>query len=101
MGTFYEKSETYAVDARALVFYYAFSSAKHVGADQFSLWSMKDSSRRSLDGRSTYRLTLPPTVPARHSWSAAVYDRATHAFIRNLVRPGQSSLKPNIHRTAD
>jgi hypothetical protein len=101
MGTFYEKSETYAVDARALVFYYAFSSAKHIGADQFYLWSMRDSSRRSLDGRSTYRLTLPPNVPARHYWSAVVYDRATHAFIRNLVRPGQSSLSASIQKKAD
>jgi hypothetical protein len=101
MGTFYEKAETYAVDARALVFYYAFSSAKRPGADQFYLWSMKDSSRRLLDGRSTYRLTLPPRVPARHCWSLVVYDHATHAFIRNLARPGQSSLSAGIQQKSD
>ena len=101
MGTFYEKAETYAVDARGLVFYYTFSSAKRIDTDQFCLWSMKDSCRRFLDGRGTYRLNLPPRVPARHYWSIAVYDRASHAFIRNLLRPGQSSLNTGIQRKAD
>jgi hypothetical protein len=64
MGTFYEKSEMYAVDARALVFYYAFSSAKHLGAGQFYLWSMRDRNARFLDGGSTYRLIVPPMRPA-------------------------------------
>jgi hypothetical protein len=101
MGSFYEKSETYAIDARALVFYYSFSWAKHPRADQFSLWSMRDSSRRFLDGRSTYRLSLPPNVPAQHYWSVVVYDRATHSFIRNLARPGRSSLNEGIQTKAD
>jgi hypothetical protein len=101
MGTFYEKSETYAIDARALVFYYAFSWAKHPRADQFSLWSLRDSNRRFLDGRATYRLTLPPNVPAEHYWSVVVYDRATHSFIRNLARPGRSSWNEGIQKKAD
>jgi hypothetical protein len=98
MGTFYEKPERYVIDARGLVFYYAFSSAKHLGAGQFYLWSMRDSSGRFLDGRQTYRLLVPPDVPAKHYWSVVVYDRATHAFIRNLPRQGRSSQRPELQR---
>jgi hypothetical protein len=98
MGTFYEKPERYVVDARGLVFYYAFSSAKHLGAGQFYLWSIRDSSGRFLDGRHTYRLLVPPDVPANEYWSVVVYDRATHAFIRNLPRQGRSSLRPELQR---
>jgi hypothetical protein len=101
MGTFYEKPETYAVDARGLVFYYAISSAKHLGSGQFYLWSMRDRNARSLDGASTYRLTVPPNVPARRYWSAVVYDRSTHAFIRNVIRPGRSSQSTGIQKRAD
>jgi hypothetical protein len=101
MGTFYEKPEMYAVDARGFMFSYAFSSAKHLGATQFYLWSMRDSSRRFLDGGSTYRLIMPPNVPARRYWSAVVYDRATHAFIRNVARPGRSSQSGDLQSKAD
>ena len=101
MGTFYEKPEKYAVDARGLVFYYAFSSAKHLSAGQFYLWSMRDRSGRPLDGAQTYRLALPPNVPTRRCWSAVAYDRATHSFIRNMTRPGRSSQSPGLQRKAD
>ena len=101
MGTFFEKAETYAVDARGLVFSFAFSSAKRLAPDQFSLWSMRDGRRRFLEGRSTYRLTLPPGVPARRHWSAVIYDRASHAFIRNLSRPGLSSFSAGMQKKPD
>jgi hypothetical protein len=40
-------------------------------------------------------------VPVRQYWSATVYDRATHAFIRNLPRSSRSSLNPGLQRNAD
>jgi hypothetical protein len=101
MGTFYEKPEKYAVDARGLVFYYAFSSTKHLSAGQFYLWSMRDRNGRSLDGSQTYRLALPPNVPTRQCWSAVAYDRATHTFIRNMTRSGRSAQSPGLQRKAD
>src|SRR5262245_6366083 len=101
MGTFYEKPEMYAIDARALVFHSAFSSAKRLGAGQFYLWAMKDEDGRSFDGGSTYRLNVPSPVPARQYWSAVVYDRATHSFIRNLARPGRSSQSQELRTRSD
>jgi len=46
-----------------------------------------------------YRLAVPPDVPAKQYWSVVVYDRATHAFIRNLPRQGRSSERPELQRT--
>jgi hypothetical protein len=62
---------------------------------------MRDRNARFLDGGGTYRLIVPPNVPARQYWSAVVYDRSTHAFIRNVMRPGRSSLSAGIQKRAD
>src|SRR6266853_1759265 len=36
-----------------------------------------------FDGGVSYRLTVPPNAPVTQYWSATVYDRATHALIRD------------------
>ena len=40
--------------------------------------------RPAVRRRQTYRLTVPPNAPVKLYWSATVYDRATHALIREL-----------------
>ena len=48
-----------------------------------------DKDGKPLDGGSTYRLTVPANAPVKLYWSATVYDRETHALIREseLVEP--------------
>ena len=100
-ATFYETPELYSVDARGLLDTYAFSTVKHMGAGQFYLMATRDKEGRPLDGGRGYRLTVPARVPVRQYWSAVVYDRATHAFIREVARPGRSSQSPGLRKNAD
>jgi hypothetical protein len=44
---------------------------------------------------------VPANVPVKQYWSATVYDRATHAFIRNLSRFSRSSETPGLQKNAD
>ena len=58
-------------------------SPKHLGAGQFYLMTIVDKAGEAFDGGSTYRLNVPANAPVRLYWSATVYDRATHALIRD------------------
>jgi Protein of unknown function (DUF1214) len=62
---------------------------------------MKDEQGRFLDGGNDYRLTVPANVPVNQYWSAVVYDRATHTFIRDVSRLGLSSQTPGLQKNAD
>jgi len=44
---------------------------------------------------------VPSNAPVRQYWSATVYDRATHAFIRNMAHPNRSSQTPGLQKNAD
>ena len=41
------------------------------------------------------------SVPVTQYWSATVYDRSTHTFIRNMPWPGRSSESPELQTNAD
>jgi hypothetical protein len=88
----YKVPDSYPVDARSVIYYFACSSVKRLGKGQFYLVATHDSKGRALDGNKNYRLTVPVRVPAHQYWSATVYDYETHAFIRNAPVCGRSSL---------
>lgn len=98
VATLYETPDLYSVDARGLTDYWAFSTIKHLGAGQFYLMSTKDKSGRPLDGSKTYRLVVPAKAPVAQYWSAVVYDRATHALIRDMDRASRSSQSEGLKR---
>jgi hypothetical protein len=101
MGTFYERKDAYSLDARGLADYYAYSTIKHIGAGQYYLLTTKDKDRRALDGSRNYRLTVPADAPVNQYWSATVYDRATHALVRDVARPSRSSQSPGLLKESD
>ena len=101
MGTFYEKPEAYSVDSRGLADYYAYSTTKHLGAGQFYLMAAKDKVGRALDGAFSYRLTVPADAPVKQYWSATVYNRATHALIRDVSPPSRSSQSQGLQKNSD
>jgi hypothetical protein len=98
MGTFYEKPDAYAVDGRGLADSYAYSTVKHIGGGQFYLLTAKDKDGRPLDGASSYKLTVPANAPVKQYWSAVVYDRATHAPVRNVPRASRSSQSQGLQK---
>ena len=55
----------------------------------------------ALQGANTYRLTVPADAPVTQYWSATIYDRATHALIRDMQRPSLSSQSPGLLPNAD
>ncbi len=79
----------YAVDGRGVAYSMAFFSAKHLGAGQYYLMTIRDKDRKPLDGNGTYRLNVPANAPVKLYWSVTVYDRDTHALIRDqaVVEP--------------
>jgi hypothetical protein len=97
----YTDADSYPVDARGLVFTFAFFTPKHLGEGQFYLMTIKDRDGNNFDGGSTYRLTVPANAPVKQYWSATVYDRETHALIRNLKWSNRSSQTPGIRKNAD
>jgi hypothetical protein len=100
-ATFYAKPDVYPVDARGVTFSYAYFTPKHPGAGQFYLMTIRDSAGDPFDGSSIYRLTVPADAPVTGYWSATIYDRATHALIRNLPRSSRSSHVTDLQKNAD
>ena len=100
-STFFAKPDSYPIDSRGLAYLMGFFSAKHLGAGQFYLMTFKDKAGQPLVGGSTYRPTVPANAPIKQYWSATVYDRATHALIRDLNRASRSSQSPGLQKNLD
>lgn len=83
----------YPEDDRGLAYTYAFFSARHLGAGQYYLMTVKDKDDKPFEGSKTYKLNVPAKAPVSQYWSATVYDRETHAFIRDKTVLGFSSQK--------
>jgi hypothetical protein len=93
--------DRYPVDARGVTYSMAFFSTKHMGQGQYYLMSIADKQGKAFDGASTYRLNVPANAPVRLYWSAVVYDRTTHAFIRDMPRFSRASNTPGLQTNAD
>ena len=101
MMTDFGDPNAYPVDGRGVTYSYAYFSPKHLGKGQFYLMDVADKDGKPLDGGSTYRLHVPANAPVKLYWSATVYDRATHAFIREMPKSACSSLTAGLTKNAD
>lgn len=93
--------DAYPVDARGLVYTYAFIALKRMGAGQFYIIAIKDKNGGALDGGNTYRLHVPANVPVEQYWSLTAYDRQTHALIRNVDRASRASNNAELQKNSD
>ena len=93
--------DSYPIDARGTAYTLAFFSAKHLGESQYYLLTGNDKDGKPLDGKASYRLHVPANAPVTQYWSMTVYDRATHAFIKNAAWVGRSSQTPGLKKNAD
>ena len=97
----FSKTEIYPTDKRGILFYFAYTTVKHLGAGQFYLFVSRDKDGNPLDGAATYRLHVPPKPPVHQYWSAVLYDFRTHALIRNMPHASRSSQSPGLQTNAD
>jgi hypothetical protein len=100
-ATFFIKPDVYPVDIRGVTFSYAYFTPKHRNAGSSYLLAIADKDGQLLDGGTAYRLPVPANAPVTQFWSATVYDRATHAPIRNAQWPSRSSQTPELQKNAD
>jgi hypothetical protein len=99
--SFFNTPDSFPVDARGCLYTFAFFSARHAGEAQYYLMATHDRSGRRLDGDASYKVQVPPNVPVTQYWSVTVYDRETHAFIRNSPWVGRSSQTQGLQKNAD
>lgn len=76
------------VDARTNVYYMAVGNSpsmmdKNVGQGSQYLWTYRDASGAWLDGAKSYRLHVPPDIPARNFWSVVAYDALSRSELQN------------------
>ena len=88
--------DSYPIDNRANNYSLAFFSAKHIGESQYYLMLGQDRDGRAFDGAASYRVNVPAGAPVKQYWSITVYDRETHAFVRDTSRQGRSSQSPGL-----
>ncbi|MEI6509528.1 MAG: DUF1254 domain-containing protein [bacterium] len=70
---------------------------KMVGAGSQYAIADHDAAGRYLDGAKTYRLHLPPDIPAKGFWSVLVYDPQTRSMLQTDQRfPSLSSQKEDL-----
>lgn len=97
----FQLREIYPIDNRAVCYMIAFFSAKHLGESQYYLMTIKDKDGVLLKGNASYRVTVPANVPVKQYWSMTVYDRETHAFVKNMKWAGRSSQTPELKKNDD
>jgi hypothetical protein len=90
------------LDARTLYFYGAWAvspamTAKMVGIGSQYAMTERDAAGQYLDGGKSYRLHLPPNIPAKDFWSLLVCDPQTRSMLQTDQRfPSLSSQKKDL-----
>jgi hypothetical protein len=97
----YTTPDLYPIDYRALTYSIGYIGIKRLGTAQFYLIESKDKDGRALEGNRTYRLHVPAEAPTKLYWSATVYDRQTHALVKNLPRASRASNDSVVQKNAD
>jgi hypothetical protein len=87
----YPSTGVRALDSRTAWFYYATGVTPamimrftEIGSQY--LWAFVDSGKNYLDGSKTYKVTLPPNVPARKFWSLTLYDNQSRSMLQTPQR---------------
>jgi hypothetical protein len=95
------------LDARVHFIYYATvvtpaMAAKIVGKGSQYMAAVTDSEGKPLDGSKTYKIHLPPNIPARDFWSFVVYDNQTRSMLQTDQQfPSCGSQKEGLVKNPD
>lgn len=75
---------------------------KMVGKGSQYPWTALDANGMPFDGAQTYKLHLPPHIPAKDFWSAIVYDTQTRSMLQTDQKfPSVSSQNKDVKANAD
>jgi hypothetical protein len=77
------------------------SIPKTPGIGQSYLTAYRDAKGHALDGGETYRLHIPPNVPAKQFWSVTLYDIETRCLIQNKEQIADRSSREDLVKNAD
>jgi hypothetical protein len=73
-----------------------------VGAGSQYVIGLRDSEGNPLDGSKTYRIHVPPNVPARNFWDITLYENQTRSMVQtDQPFPGVTSSDPSTVQNAD
>ena len=97
----YTETDTYPTDWRGVIYTLGYIGIKRLGTGQFYLLTPKDKDGDMLDGARTYKLTVPANAPVDQYWSVTVYDRQTHALVKNMDRASRASNSSELKKNAD
>jgi hypothetical protein len=95
------------LDERAAYFYEWSCLSKSMvsrmpGVGQVYIGAYRDKNGQALDGGQSYRLYVPPNVPAKQFWSVTLYDVDTRCLIQNQQQiADRSSRMAELARNAD
>jgi hypothetical protein len=98
---------TRLLDARTMFFYNATGvtpamAIQMVGKGSQYAIAFVDADKNYLDGSKTYKLTLPPNVPAAEFWSFVVYDTQTRSELQTDQQfPAVGSNTEGLQKNAD
>ncbi len=90
------------LDARITFFYGAIAVIpamvlKMIGKGSQYAFCSRDKDGQYLDGGKTYKLTIPPNVPAKDFWSIVLYDPQTRAMLQTDQRyPALNSVRSGL-----
>lgn len=95
------------LDARSYFHFYATGitpamTAKMVGKGSQYAVAYLDANGEALNGSRTYKVHLPPNVPAKDFWSFTLYDNQTRSMLQTDQRfPGLDNNKKGLKKNAD
>ena len=103
----FEQDGVLNLDAKDLFFFYATGvtpamTEKMVGKGSQYAGAFVDAKGNPFDGSKTYRLHLPPNIPAKEFWSFTVYDTQTRSMLQTDQQfPAVGSLTKGLLVNAD
>jgi hypothetical protein len=100
-GFTFRTGDSYNIDERALLYSIACAPPQKLGTATFYLAAARDANGETLQGKNSYRLRVPPNVPAKQYWAVTVYDLATAGFIRESPHLKVDSYDQRVRKNID